>query len=116
MRRRILYMMAVMLLVACEGKNPVDNPEPEPELTPEEYYGFDTFSGDSENYAEGKYASYVRTRKSYEGGECTVLEDHALYKYDGEGRLTRLEVSTGEQPDRREIDTYRKYQRGDLHG
>lgn len=106
MRRRILYMMAVMLLVACEGKNPVDNPEPEPELTPEEYYGFDTFSGDSEKYAEGKYASYVRTRKSYEGGECTVLEDHALYKYDGEGRLTRLEVSTGEQPDRREIDTY----------
>jgi hypothetical protein len=103
---RVLFMVAAILFVACGEKKPIDEPEPEHELTPEEYYGFDTFSGDSEKYAEGKYASYVRTRKSYEGGECTVLEDHASYKYDEEGRLLRLEFSTGEQPDRREIDTY----------
>ncbi len=79
MKRRILYMIAATLLVACEERKPVDKQEPEA-ISLEEYY-------DSEKYVE-----VTRVFRSLEvDNTYSPQTSKWVYSYDSQGLLVRLD-------------------------
>ena len=82
---RVLFMVAAILFVACGEKKPIDDPEPEHELTPEEYY--------NSPVAELSYSSVRNISFQSE----TYAFTQRFY-YDQDDRLVKSEYSVGSGP------------------
>ena len=82
---RVLFMVAAILFVACGEKKPIDDPEPEHELTPEEYY--------NSPVAELSYSSLRNISFQSE----TYAFTQRFY-YDQDDRLVKSEYSVGSGP------------------
>ena len=78
MKRRILYMIAATLLVACEERKPVDKQEPEA-ISLEEYY-------DSEKYVE-----FTVVSRNLEVDNTYSTQTRWVLSYDSKGLLVRLD-------------------------